>query len=162
MYKIVSTLTQFKNDDRGPVKDDKGNHVHEQIGCLIGLFRWPPEGVVVPDDFFADDAMFVKLVRNPGVDVFTSKDGKDWRLLELEDEDAAAGPSPSGRRAPSPTDIMNAMRAGINVTPRTSPRAQERGPQNAQPADKVRAHLEAMTTQTKSRRDRKAPQGIDG
>jgi len=156
MYKIASNLTQFKNDKNGPVMDSDGKHVQEPVGCIIGLFRWPAEGLVVPADFFADDGAFLQLVRNPGVDVFTSKDGEDWRLLE--DVDEAAGASPSGRPAPSPEDIMKSVRAGVNITPRTGDRTPQRGPMNEVEPDKVRAYLEGKTTKKKGRKGRKGQQ----
>lgn len=159
MYKIASNITQFKNDT-GPVLDEEGKHVQEPIGCLLGSFRWPSDGVVVPADFFADDATFLKLVAFPGIDVFTSEDGKNWRLLEMEDVDGVDGSSPSVHPAPSPEDMAEAISRGIRVVPRTAQRAQERGPMNEVPADKVRAHLESMTSPKGKRRGRK--QALDG
>lgn len=162
MYRIASTLTQFVNDKNGPVRDEEGKHVHKPITCLFGSFRWPPEGIIVPDDFFADDGMFISLVKHPGLEISKSDDGKEWRHLRMEDVDGAAGSSPSSRPAPSPDAMRQAMANGIIVTPQTTDRSQPRGPMNEVPASKVREHLEAITAAKAERRGRKGQQQIDG
>lgn len=166
MYKIASNCTQIKCDKNGPVKDEDGKQVMEPVGCLTGFFRWPPDGIVVPGDFFADDKAFVAMVKSPGIDLYMSEDGEEWRLLELEDEDEAGGPSPSARPAPSPDAAARAESLGIRVSAPTGrppagqpPQLAATGrPQEVSP-EKVRAHLESMTSPPKKgRRGRKGKQ----
>lgn len=151
MYKIVSNLTQIACDAKGPVLDEDGKQTFTPVSCLIGAFRWPAGGVIVPDDFFADDRTFVAMVKNHGIDVFIG-DGESWTLLEAEDEDEAAGASPSGRPAPSSDAVQRAAAMGVRVTQPLVERTKERGPQNEEPPSKVRSHIEAITTPEKGRR----------
>jgi len=153
MYAIKSIATDSKKDKKGTVvKDKEGEVIRVPISCFLEGFRWPSEGVIVPDDFFADPSILARLVAFPAIEVSKSTDGETWDVVEPEDLDAGVGTSPSGVRiqspGPSPGALAEARARGIHVEMPSD------GPVR-DASEKVRAHLQTMTDKKRHGRKRK-------
>ena len=87
MYRISSRA-------EGACVED-GRPVMKRIPCSFHHFVWPVEGVVVPDDWFADPLYLRRLLGHPGILVEQSEDGETWTEL---DPRAVPGSPPAGDR----------------------------------------------------------------
>jgi hypothetical protein len=124
MFKISSKITVAVWDEKGNQKaDEDGKPMTEPASCQREGFNWPPEGVIVPDDFFVSEAQLVRLIDLGGLDiVHRETDIDEWKPVELESVPVGDGVvSPSvAHGTPSPDVIAGAKAKGIGYVPPTS------------------------------------------
>jgi hypothetical protein len=123
MFKISSKITTPDWDGKGNQKtDEDGNPMTKPVTCQREGFNWPPEGVVVPDNFFVSEAQLVRLIDLGGLDIVHREDEEgEWEPVELESVPVGDGASPSvAHGTPSPDVIAGAKARGIEFVPPTS------------------------------------------